>query len=112
MLLTGLAVRRVLPSTDDGLAGLDQDVIAFDQGGQDSRIVTCLLDGGAAERTQGGDAARGKDCIDAENTGATADNPVIIENNEIRFCYDRGIHSPGYLRAERNWIHNNLRGGR
>ena len=36
----------------------------------------------------------------------------VVENSELRYCYDRGVKSQqGYLRLERNWIHHNLRGG-
>ena len=36
----------------------------------------------------------------------------MVENSELRYCYDRGVKSKqGYVRLERNWIHHNLRGG-
>ncbi|MBI4517249.1 MAG: hypothetical protein HY699_15695 [Deltaproteobacteria bacterium] len=111
--LRGLSVERVLPSSDTGLNLKDQNGIAFDAGSQGGRIITCRLDGGAAARTAAeNQAAQGKDCVDAANTGGTASSPVTVEDTEARFCFDRGLKSQsGYVSVVRSWIHNNLRGG-
>jgi CSLREA domain-containing protein len=115
--LEGLAILRQLAPEGEICCG-DQDLVAFDAGSKNSRITTCLLDGGAraissAQVTQGEThAPTGKDCVDATNTGATAEEPAVVENSELRYCHDRGVKSQsGYLRLERNWIHHNLRGG-
>jgi hypothetical protein len=115
--LADLAIVRRLAAEGTICCG-DQDLVAFDAGSRDSRLSTSLLDGGAraissAQVAQGEThAPTGKDCVQARNTGADADHPVVVENSELRYCLDRGAKSQlGYLRLERNWIHHNLRGG-
>jgi hypothetical protein len=115
--LVGLSMRRVLGS-DTEITGKDQNLVVPAASSAGSRISTCLLDGGAADRTDANGAegatvpAQGKDCVDADNTEATSSNPVTIENSELRFCYDRGVKSKrGYLTVKDSWVHNNLRGG-
>lgn len=115
--VVGLSIERTLASAETLCCG-DIDVMAFGATSAGSALRVSRLDGGAATQTSatGADSAttppQGKDCIDAEATNATASNPVVVENSEIRFCHDRGLKSKtGYLKVERNWIHNNLRGG-
>ncbi len=115
--LQGLAIQRQLAPQGQICCG-DQDLVAFDAGSKGSDVDTCRLDGGAAAIT---DAevpsgltrpATGKDCIDADSTGATSAEPVHVDNSEVRFCFDRGVKSKsGLVRLQGNWIHNNLRGG-
>lgn len=115
--LEGVAIVRELAPEGEICCG-DQDLVAFDAGSKNSRVRSCLLDGGGraisrAQVTQGEPhAATGKDCVDATNTGATAAEPVAVENSELRYCLDRGVKSErGYVQLEGNWIHHNLRGG-
>lgn len=115
--LRGLAIHRQLAPEGQVCCG-DQDLTAFDAGSNRSRIDTCRLDGGAAAITDAevpsGQTrpATGKDCVDADSTGATSAEPVRIDNSERRFCYDRGVKSKrGVVRLQANWIHHNLRGG-
>jgi hypothetical protein len=115
--LEGLAIFRQLAPEGTICCG-DQDLVAFDPGSADSTVSTSLLDGGAraitsAQVAQGQThAATGKDCVEARGTGATATDPVVIADSELRYCHDRGVKSRlGYVRLERNWIHHNLRGG-
>lgn len=115
--LRGLAIRRQHVAEGSICCG-DQDLVAFDGGTSGARLDTLRLDGGAAAITSAevpGSATRpptGKDCVDAEATGADAIDPVVVRNSEVRFCYDRGIKSKaGVLRVERSWVHHNLRGG-
>jgi CSLREA domain-containing protein len=113
--LRGLSLERLLPPQ---ICCGDEDMVAFDTGSKSSRIETCRLDGGAAaiasaEVGQGQTGPpTGKDCVDADTTGATAAEPVVVENSELRFCHDRGVKSrQGFVSLQRNWIHHNLRGG-
>jgi hypothetical protein len=115
--LEGLAIVRELAAEGTICCG-DQDLIAFDAGSYSSGVSTCLLDGGAraissAQVAQGqAHSPTGKDCVEARNTGATADTAVTVDTSELRYCHDRGVKSKlGYVRLERNWIHHNLRGG-
>jgi hypothetical protein len=115
--IIGVALRRQLAPEGLICCG-DQDLVAFDAGSQNSTIRNCQLDGGAAAiasaevpRSQSGPPT-GKDCVDAEDTGATSDEPVTIENSELRFCYDRALKSKaGFVHVVGNWVHHNLRGG-
>jgi hypothetical protein len=115
--LTGLSVERQLPPPGQICCG-DQDLVVFGGGSKNSSIATTRLDGGAAAITSAEvpqgmlGPATGKDCVDAEGTGATAQEPVRVENSELRFCFDRGAKSKqGLLELHHDWIHNNLRGG-
>ena len=115
--LVGLSMNRVL-GTDAEITGKDQNLVVPAGNSAGSRVSTCRLDGGAADRTDangtddGSAPAQGKDCVDADNTGATSSNAVVVENSELRFCYDRGVKSKrGYLTVKDSWVHNNLRGG-
>ncbi len=115
--LRGLALRRQHAAEGTICCG-DQDLVAFDAGSADSRIDASRLDGGAhamvdADVPQGEThPPTGKDCVDADATGAGAGDPVVVSNSEIRFCFDRGLKSKeGTLRVEDSWIHHNLRGG-
>jgi hypothetical protein len=116
--LVGLSLKRVL-GADAQIVGADQNLVVPGANSSGSRITTCRLDGGAADRTyangaEGGMtvAAQGKDCVDANNTGGTSSNPFVVENSELRFCYDRGVKSKsGYVKVLNSWVHNNLRGG-
>jgi len=113
----GVALERRL-ATEGMICCGDVDLVAFDPGSQNSAIVDSLLDGGAraittAEESPGETGpSSGKDCVDTDGTETTAGSPNVVENSEIRYCYDRGVKSKaGHLRLERNWIHHNLRGG-
>jgi hypothetical protein len=115
--LEGLEIRRVLAPEGSICCG-DQDLVAFGTGSANGRLETCRLDGGAAGMTSAEvpkSAERpstGKDCIDAESTGASAEAPVRVANSELRFCHDRAVKSQeGVVLLEGNWIHHNLRGG-
>lgn len=115
--IRGVAVSRTLAAEGTVCCG-DQDLITLGTGSKNSRIDTCRLDGGAAAFTTAevpdGETRppTGKDCIDADNTGATSIEPVTVINSELRFCYDRGVKSRrGLVRLQDNWIHHNLRGG-
>ena len=115
--LMGLQISRAL-GPDSGLVGADLDQVHFSTTSKNSRVRTCRLDGGAAARVNadcatGSNPAQGKDCVDAENTGATSfAEAIIVEDSELRHCYDRPAKSQdGYLILRDNWIHNNLRGG-
>jgi cysteine-rich repeat protein len=115
--LQGLAIERQLAPQGQICCG-DQDLVAFDAGSKGSRVDTCRLDGGAAAITDAevpsGQTwpATGKDCVDADSTGATSAEPVAVDDSELRFCHDRGVKSrKGVVRLEGNWIHHNLRGG-
>jgi hypothetical protein len=115
--LEGLAIMRQLAAEGSICCG-DQDLVAFDAVSKGSVLRNSLLDGGAraiasAQVAQGQtQAPTGKDCVEARNTGATATDPVVIENSELRYCHDRGVKSKeGHLRLQRNWIHHHLRGG-
>jgi hypothetical protein len=115
--IRGVHVKRQLAPEGTICCG-DQDLIAFDAGSAGSRIDTVLLDGGAAAITDANVPpsltwpATGKDCIDADTTGATTLDPIVVDNSEVRFCFDRGIKSKqGALRVDDSWIHHNLRGG-
>lgn len=115
--LRGLALRRQHAAEGTICCG-DQDLVAFDGGSSDSRIDASRLDGGAhamvdADVPQGQThPPTGKDCVDADSTGAGAGDPVVVSNSEIRFCFDRGLKSKeGTLRVEDSWVHHNLRGG-
>ena len=100
----GVALERRLAMEGMICCG-DMDLVAFDPGSQNSAVIDCLLDGGAraittAEESQGETGpASGKDCVDADDIGATVDAPDV-ENSEIRYCYDRGVKSKqGYRPA-------------
>ncbi len=115
--ILGVAVNRTLAAEGTVCCG-DQDLITLGSGSKNSRIDTCRLDGGAAAFTTAevpdGETRppTGKDCIDADNTGATSIEPVTVINSELRYCYDRGVKSRrGLVRLQDNWIHHNLRGG-
>jgi len=115
--IRGLRVQRQLAAEGTICCG-DQDLVAFDPTSRNSVLDTLLLDGGAAAITDANvpqaqtRPPTGKDCVDAQNTGATAVEPVIVRNSEIRFCFDRGLKSQqGVVRVESSWIHHNLRGG-
>ncbi|MBX3026752.1 hypothetical protein KF840_17740 [bacterium] len=115
--LEGLAIVRQLAAEGSICCG-DQDLVDFDAGSRGGAVATCLLDGGgraisSAQVAQGEThAPTGKDCVEARNTGATADDPIVVADSELRYCHDRGVKSKlGALRLERNWIHHNLRGG-
>jgi hypothetical protein len=112
----GLSIQRTL-GTEMELDGLDQDLVTFGNAtssvdARNGRVSTCLLDGGAATR-ENPVAGQGKDCVDAEGTLTTSfEDAVVIENSELRYCYDRAAKSQdGYLVLRDNWIHNNIRGG-
>lgn len=113
----GLALHRQHAAEGTICCG-DQDLVAFNGGSAGSRLDTLLLDGGAAAMASAevpGSETRpptGKDCVDADGTGAPESDPVVVRNSEVRFCFDRGIKSKaGALRVEDSWIHHNLRGG-
>lgn len=118
----GVFLRRVL-GADAAIAGLDQDLLAFDAGARRGFVATSLLDGGAAHRTMHDcpgnqrDAARnpaqGKDCVDVEATGfADLADAVAITDSEVRHCYDRAVKSRDATTVvRRSWIHHNNRGG-
>lgn len=115
--LRGLALYRQHAAEGTICCG-DQDLVAFDGGSAGSRLDTLLLDGGAAAMMSAevpGSETRpptGKDCVDADGTGAPESHPVVVRNSEVRFCFDRGIKSKaGALRVEDSWVHHNLRGG-
>jgi hypothetical protein len=114
--LLGLDITRAQLSD-----GLDQDVVRFGggSGSKNNRISTCRLDGSAKDKptAEGTDPipATGKDCVDVGPTpGATTgfSDANVIENSELRSCWDRGVKSQnGYMIVRDSWIHNNLRGG-
>jgi len=109
--MVGLQVRRTLGTP---AAGQDLDVLAFSATSRNSRVTTCLFDGGAQTQSSAGSGPpQGKDCIDAGNTGAEGyDDTIVVENTELRHCWDRGMKiSPGFAVIRDSWIHNNLRGG-
>jgi CSLREA domain-containing protein len=117
--LIGLSITRTL-APDAELCCGDTDVVTFGTSSAGSRLQTSRLDGGAAARTnaEGSDESststppQGKDCVDVDSTGGTQSNPVMVDNCEIRFCFDRGVKSKsGHLKVQSNWIHHNLRGG-
>jgi hypothetical protein len=116
VMLIGLQISRSL-GPDNGLVGADLDQVRFGTTSYRSRIRTCRLDGGAGARVNANcssnNPAQGKDCIDAENTGATSfAEAVVVEDSELRHCYDRPTKSQdGFLILSDSWIHNNLRGG-
>lgn len=112
----GLKIARTLEP--DGMT-VDQDLngIGFMSNSLGGSVRTCLIDGGAAARTNADcpdhNAADGKDCIDAEGSGAGSfAGAVVVENSELRHCYDRAAKSQtAHLILRDNWIHHNLRGG-
>lgn len=115
--LRGLSLRRQHAAEGTICCG-DQDLVAYDAGSAGSILADSRLDGGAeamvdANVPQGQTfPPTGKDCVDADSTGATSLDPVLVRNSEIRFCFDRGLKSKiGVLRIEDSWIHHNLRGG-
>ena len=108
--LIGLQLRRSLGTP----ASQDLDVLAFSSPSSNGRVRTCRLDGGAqAQPTAGPGPAQGKDCIDTANTGASGfGDAVVVEDSELRYCWDRGLKSSqGYAVIRDSWVHNNLRGG-
>ncbi|MBI4517080.1 MAG: hypothetical protein HY699_14835 [Deltaproteobacteria bacterium] len=114
--LMGLQISRTL-GPDSTIVAADLNQVGFGPNSLGSKARTCRLDGGAAARVNadcsGSNPAQGKDCVDAENTGATNfTEAVIVEDSELRYCYDRPAKSQdGFLILRDNWIHNNLRGG-
>ena len=114
----GLQVVRVYPKNPSQICCGNLTLIELGAGSADSRIDTCLLDGGGrllpnAETPKGDTGqATSKDCVKPENTGSTPEHPIVVSNSEISYCLDRGVKSKNnFLRLDNNWLHNNLRCG-
>jgi hypothetical protein len=111
----GLHVARVYPDLNKLCCG-NQTLIHMGPGSPDTRVDTCLLDGGgralSTAVTPKGMTGRAtsKDCVKPEDAGSTAAHPIVVTNSEISFCLDRGVKvKEDYLLLTDNWIHNNLR---
>lgn len=117
VVLRGVRIQRQLAPEGTICCG-DQDLVAFDASSRNSLLDTALLDGGAAAISDANVPpamtfpATGKDCVDAQDTGATSVDPIVVDNSELRFCFDRGLKSKqGVVRIQDSWVHHNLRGG-
>lgn len=112
----GLHVVRVYPRKEADICCGDLTLIELGSGSVNSRVDTCLLDGGGRAITNAvtpmGETgqATSKDCVKPEQTGSTADQPIVVSNSELSYCMDRGVKVQNdFLRLENNWLHNNLR---
>jgi hypothetical protein len=112
----GLHIERIYPRREADICCGDLTLIELGAGGANSRVDTCLLDGGGRDFTNAvtphGETgqATSKDCVKPERTGSTPENPVVVTNSELSYCFDRGVKvQDDFLLLERNWIHNNLR---
>ena len=111
----GLQIDRVYPDLANICCG-NQTLIQMGAGSPDTRVDTCLLDGGGRTLpdavTPKGMTGRAtsKDCVKPEKTGSTAAHPIVVTNSELSYCLDRGVKvQEDYLVLTDNWIHNNLR---
>lgn len=111
----GLRVDREYPDLTRLCCG-NQTLIHMGPGSLETRVDTCLLDGGGRSLptavTPKGMTGRAtsKDCVKPENAGSSAAHPMVVANSEISFCLDRGVKvKEDFLELTDNWIHNNLR---
>jgi hypothetical protein len=112
----GLHIVRVYPPKEAHICCGDLTLIELGRGAANSRVDTCLLDGGGRAITNAvtpeGETgqATSKDCVKPEDTGSTPEQPIVVTNSELSYCMDRGVKVQNdFLLLENNWLHNNLR---